>query len=309
MDFDIYSSAAVDLDFLSPEVGVSSLSCRSLSSVVSCSGVGIHSGKAVTMRLLPAVSGSGIVFHRLDIAGAAGYVGARYANVFDTKLCTRIRNDSGVIVSTIEHICSALYGLGISDVLIELDGEEVPIMDGSCRDFVSLISSAGLCDLPDRREVLRVLRDVEVLGDDGRSCRLEVCDDSLFSFDLDFSSGLVCESYSFSLSINSFGSDIASARTFGLVSDLEALRSAGYALGASYSNVIGLGSGGVVNEGGLRYEDELVRHKILDAMGDLCLSGYLILGHYVGDRSGHGLNNSLVRELFSDPDNYRIELG
>ena len=308
MDFDVSSNLAEEaVPISSVDNAVQVLYRRSLRDSISCSGIGLHSGKAVNMRLVPSEPGSGVVFKRLGVAGDSAYIRASYENVFSTERCTSLRNSSGVVVSTVEHICSALYGLGISDVLIELDAEEVPIMDGSCQDFVAMMNDVGLVEFSDKREVLRVLRDIEVSHADGRSCRLEVADDSIFSYNLDYSN-LVCGSYDFSLTVGSFDSDIALARTFGDVSDLDYLRENGFALGADYSNVIALDSGRVMNEGGLRCDDEMVRHKILDAMGDLYLSGYPILGRFVGDRSGHGLNNLLLRKLFSDKKNYTIEL-
>ena len=273
---------------------------RTLSRPIGCAGVALHSGAPVEMRLLPGELNSGIVFVRTDLPAAQAAIPALWNNVVDTTLCTVIANDRGARVATIEHLMAALHGCGVDNAVIEVDGPEVPILDGSSDPLVGLIGSAGTTAQPGSRRAIRVLHPVSV-GDAGRGARLTPAPASTFTMELDFPDRPIApQSGTVQLDDGSFRRHVAPARTFGFLEEVEALRRHGFARGGSLDNAIVLDGARVLNEGGLRFPDELVRHKLLDAIGDLYLAGMPIIGQFHGWRSGHAVNNALLHALFAD---------
>jgi UDP-3-O-[3-hydroxymyristoyl] N-acetylglucosamine deacetylase len=279
---------------------------RTLKTSIDCSGVALHSGDKVSMTLHPADADSGIVFKRTDIAGKGAVIPATWDRVTNTRLCTTLGNEDGITIGTVEHLMAALAGCGIDNALIELNGPEVPIMDGSSQPFVFLIECAGVVEQDPPRRVIRVLKTVSV--NDGEA-RLSPGSHLSLDFEIDFGDDLVSKQYlSIGVVNGSFAKELARARTFGFLHDVEALRAAGLAKGGSLDNAVVVSGDGVLNEGGLRYEDEFVRHKILDAIGDLYLAGAAIIGKFQGVRSGHATNNALLRALFADPDAWEYDV-
>lgn len=275
---------------------------KTLNSSIVCSGIGLHSGHPVTMTLRPAGVNTGIRFVRTDIAGSdkARDIAADWQSVVDTRLCTVLGNADGVTVSTVEHLMAALAGCGIDNLLIELNGPEVPIMDGSALPFVALIERAGITAQAAARRAIRVIKPVEVRDGD-RRVSVTPASTISFSFEIDFPDAAVARQEGYiRLANGAFKSDLAQARTFGFMRDVEMLRANGFALGGSLDNAIVVDEGKIVNAEGLRYGDEFVRHKVLDAVGDLYLAGAPILGHFHGVRSGHALNNQLLHALMAD---------
>lgn len=279
---------------------------KTLKSAISCTGIGLHSGEKVSMTLLPADVDAGITFRRTDVAGEGAEIKAAYDNVCDTRLCTTIGSKDGKTIGTVEHLMAALSGAGIDNVTIEVGGAEVPIMDGSAAPFMFLIDCAGVVEQDATRKVIRVLRTVSITEGD-KTATLEPADGFALDFAIDFSSPVVA-SQDFSVGLNDgvFKDEIARARTFGFMHEVEALWAAGLAKGGSLDNAVVISGDKIMNEEGLRFDDEFVRHKILDAVGDLYLAGNPLQGQYTGIRCGHALNNQLLRVLFSDPENYEI---
>ncbi|MCZ6522989.1 MAG: UDP-3-O-acyl-N-acetylglucosamine deacetylase [Alphaproteobacteria bacterium] len=271
---------------------------------ISCAGVGLHSGARVNMTLEPAAPDSGVVFRRSDDAGGGGLVPARVEHISDSTLCTTLCNRDGVTVSTVEHLMAAFAGCGVDNVLVDLDGPEVPIMDGSSAPFVFLIECAGVVEQPARRNAIRVLERVEVR--DGESAAsLVPAEGFSISFEIDFASAAVArQDCYFTFRNGNFKSQLSRARTFGFADDVERLRALGLGRGGSLDNVVVVSGQRVLNEDGLRYEDEFVRHKALDSIGDLYLLGAPIIGHFHGRRSGHALNHRLMRELLADRESW-----
>jgi UDP-3-O-[3-hydroxymyristoyl] N-acetylglucosamine deacetylase len=278
---------------------------RTLKHRISCTGVGLHSGARVAMTLHPADPGTGVVFRRSGTPVGQGVVSARWDNVTETTLCTTIANDAGTRIATIEHLMAAFSGCGLDNVLVEIDGPEVPIMDGSAAPFVFLIECAGLVEQDEPRRAIEVLRPVEI--DDGRRrVSLRPADGFFLSLDIDFERGnLGRQTYDFEVTGLSFKDELSRARTFGFIDDIENMRRNGYARGGSLQNAIVVGHDGILNTDGLRYDDEFVRHKALDVVGDLFLAGGPLLCRYEGVRAGHGLNNQLLRSLFADESAWR----
>ncbi len=292
---------------------------HTLKNAINCSGVALHSGVKVAMSLHPAPADTGVVFVRTDI-GASGLdtavdaaadtdspaeLPARWDTVSDTVMSTTVQNDAGVKVATIEHLMAALAGCGIDNVRVELDGPEVPIMDGSSAPFVFLIECAGVQPQQARRRSVRVLRRIEI--DDGeRRAVLLPSDGFTVSVEIDFDSPAIAEKAGyFDLHNGGFKRDICRARTFGFECEVDRLMNLGLAQGGSLDNAVVVGRDDeIMNEGGLRYVDEFVRHKVLDCVGDLYLAGGPILGHFAGQRTGHTSNNQILRKLFSDPANW-----
>lgn len=264
------------------------------------------------MRILPAGVDHGIVFHRADIVRDAAAERARipalWDRVSDTRLCSMLANGAGATVGTVEHIMAALAGCGIDNALISLDGPEVPIMDGSAAPFVFLLQCAGIIAQEAPRRVIRVLKRVEVQEDDGARVCLEPAADFSVDMTIDFPSAAIAQQRRQHKGYNgAFIDTIAEARTFGFLHEVEALRAAGLARGGSLDNAIVVAGDRIMNEGGLRYDDEFVRHKILDAVGDLYLAGAPLLARFTGYRSGHRHNNKVLAALFADATAYRVE--
>ncbi|WP_169568454.1 UDP-3-O-acyl-N-acetylglucosamine deacetylase [Sneathiella limimaris] len=275
---------------------------KTLRNSISCTGVGVHSGKVVNMSLKPAEPNSGVLFRRTDVEGDAANIPARYDTVSDLVMCTTIENEHGVKVATIEHLLAALSGSGVDNVLIELDGPEVPVMDGSSAPFVFLIECADLVEQAAPRQYIKILKEVSV-SEGQATATLSPGDHMTVSFEIDFENKRIGrQSCQFNLRNGTFKNEISRARTFGFLSELEQLKSMGLAKGGSLDNAIVLSGEDVLNEEGLRYQDEFVRHKALDAIGDLYLAGAPIIGQFQGVRSGHALNNKLLHALLADED-------
>ncbi len=276
---------------------------------ISCTGVGLHNGEKVCMTLHPAEANTGIVFLRGDVEGDAALIPADYRNVVDTVMRTTIGNGHGTTVSTIEHLMAALMGCGVDNAIVEVDGPEVPIMDGSAAPFVFLIECAGLEPLQAPRRSIEVLKTVEVRNGVS-SARLVPADSFFVSFEIVYDSPLVKRQRCALQPLNgAFKEEVCRARTYGFMNEYEELRSRGLARGASLKNAVVVADDQILNEDGLRYEDEFVRHKVLDTMGDLYLAGAQLQAHFEGIRSGHGLNNRLLHALFDDPDAWRANGG
>ena len=275
---------------------------RTLKTAIGCTGVGLHSGLKISMILRPAEPDSGIAFRRTDIAGGGAVIAARWDNVSDTRLNTCIANRDGVAVRTIEHLMAALAGLGIDNLIIDINGPEVPVMDGSAAPFVFLMECAGVVEQAAPRRAIRILKPV-VIRDGDKMASLRPADSFSVQVDIDFAAPVVGRQHCFlGLSEGRFKSEISRARTFGFEQEVAAMRAAGLGKGGSLDNAVVISGDGrhVVNDEGLRYDDEFVRHKALDAIGDLYLAGQPLLGHYHGIRPGHALNNQLLREFLSD---------
>jgi UDP-3-O-[3-hydroxymyristoyl] N-acetylglucosamine deacetylase len=275
---------------------------KTLKTRISCSGVGLHTGRRVTLTIGPAAIDTGIQFKRIDPAGLGAVIPARWNHVVDTRLCTVIGNGDGVVVSTVEHLMAAFSGLGVDNAMIEIDGPELPIMDGSADAFVFLIECAGIIEQSAPRKRIRILQPISV-GDERASASLTPAPFSSLDFALDFANPAIGQQEkSMMLTEDCFKRELSRARTFGFADEVEMLRKAGLARGGSLDNAVVIGVDRVLNREGLRYGDEFVRHKMLDAMGDLYLAGAAIEGRFWGSRSGHALNNQLLRALFADTD-------
>lgn len=273
---------------------------RTIANTVETSGVGLHSGKKVQMSLRPASQNSGIRFRRMD-TDPVKEVHAISENVTDTNLGTTISQNETSIM-TVEHLLSALAGLGIDNLFIDLHGPEIPIMDGSAASFVLLIESAGILEQSAPKKFLRIKKNIRV-EEDGKFAEFRPYNGYRLTFDIEFEHPMIQNElthYSFDFSTMSFLEQISRARTFGFLKDIESLRSNNLALGGSLDNAIVLDDYNIINKDGLRFEDEFVRHKILDAIGDLYLMGHILIGEYYGFKSGHDLNNKLIRKMYSD---------
>ncbi|MBS9778125.1 MAG: UDP-3-O-acyl-N-acetylglucosamine deacetylase [Gammaproteobacteria bacterium] len=280
---------------------------KTLKQPVEISGVGLHSGKTVTMRLVPAKANSGIVFVRTDLNPAQRFRSSAEL-VTDTQLCT-VMEKGKAKVATIEHIMSALSGLGVDNVEIHLDAPEIPIVDGSSAPFVYLIQSVGLVSQDATRKYLVITEDVEVRDGDKWARFKPFSQGFKLDFSIDFAHPAIRDrnnSAQLTLTTQNYIQEISRARTFGFLKDIEYLRQNNLALGGSLDNAVVLDEYRVLNEGGLRYDDEFVRHKMLDAVGDLYLEGLSIVGHYIGYKSGHAMNNMLFRELLANKSAYEI---
>jgi UDP-3-O-[3-hydroxymyristoyl] N-acetylglucosamine deacetylase len=272
---------------------------RTLKNSIRATGVGLHTGEKVYMTLRPAVPNTGIIFRRVDLESPVE-VHAKALNVGDTMLGTTIMNGD-VRVSTVEHLLSALAGLGIDNAYVDLSAPEVPIMDGSAGPFVFLLQSAGIEEQNAHKRFIRIKSPVEV-HDGDKWARFEPFDGFKVSFQIDFDHPIFkkhTQTATVDFSTTSFVKEVSRARTFGFMRDIEMLRQKHLTLGASLDNAIALDDYRILNEDGLRYEDEFVKHKILDSIGDLYLLGHSLIGAFSAYKSGHGLNNSLLRALLA----------
>ncbi len=273
---------------------------QTLRNRISCTGVGLHGGINVSMTLWPAEVGAGIVFRRSDLAGDAAEIAAHWDNVTGTMLGTTVTNAQGTSVATIEHLMAALAGCGVDNVVIELDAGEVPIMDGSSAPFVFLIECAGVIAQDAPRRMIRVLKPI-IVEDDGRSVSLRPAERFTLRFEIDFDSAVVAhQECDFDTATMTFKDELCRARTFGFMHEVDALRARGLVRGGSLENAVIVGQDGVLNEDGLRFDDEFARHKALDAVGDLYLAGAPLLARYEGIRAGHEMNSRLLQALFAD---------
>jgi UDP-3-O-[3-hydroxymyristoyl] N-acetylglucosamine deacetylase len=279
---------------------------RTLRSSTKTTGVGLHTGARVELVLRPAPPDTGIVFHRTDLPGMPS-IAALAANVGDTRLSSTL-NGEGTSVSTVEHLMSALAGMGIDNLHVDIAGPEIPIMDGSAGPFVFLLQSAGIVEQAISKRYLRVVETLEARDGD-KWARFEPCNGFRLDFTIDFPHpvfGLENRQVVVDFAEHSYAKEVARARTFGFMQDLEAMRAAGLGLGGSLQNAVVLDEFGVLNSEGLRYDNEFVRHKVLDAIGDLYLLGHPLIGQYTAYKSGHALNNQLARALLARPDAFEI---
>jgi UDP-3-O-[3-hydroxymyristoyl] N-acetylglucosamine deacetylase len=273
---------------------------KTLRSPVHCTGVGLHSGRKVAMALKPAEPNAGVTFVRTDIGGVT--IPGRWDHVVDTRLCTVVGNSDGVTIGTVEHLMAALSGLNVDNVTVEVDGPELPVMDGSSVPFVFLIECAGLLEQACARRAIRVLKPVSAAGA-GWAVSLVPSNGFSVGVEIDYGRSVVGrQSLVMDLVGGAFKKELARARTFGFLDEVQELRAAGLARGGSLDNAVVISGDCILNEEGLRYPDEFVRHKVLDAVGDLYLAGAPIIGHFSGIRSGHAGNNRLLRTLFARSD-------
>ncbi len=283
---------------------------RTLKTLTRAVGVGLHSGQRVELTLRPAPPDTGIVFRRVDLPNPVD-IPVTAESVTDTRMASTI-GAGGAKVHTVEHLMSACAGLGLDNLYVDITAEEVPILDGSSSSFVFLLQSAGIELQKAPKRFIRVLKTVEVRegeGDNLKWARLAPYHGYKLSFEIDFAHRVVDstgQSYEFDLGRDSYSRDIARARTFGFTKDVEMLRANGLGLGAGLDNAVVMDDYRVLNADGLRYDDELVKHKILDAIGDLYIVGKPLLAAYSAFRSGHALNNKLLRALLAQPESYEI---
>ena len=277
---------------------------HTLAREVSLDGLTLHAGVRSHLRLLPAHAGAGIVFRRVDLKDAAP-ISALWSNVAETRLGTVLRGPEGSSIGVVEHLMAALAGAGIDDCLIELNGPEPPLLDGDALSFLVHIDRAGTA-AQGSREAIRLNRPVEVASSSA-SARLLPSDAPAFFFAIDFESAAIGrQEFSCAFDRETFAREIAPARTFGFLNEAEQLRAAGYGRGADLTNTLVIDGDVLLNPELRRFPDEFVRHKILDAVGDMKLAGYPLIARFEGRKSSHALNNQLLRALFADPANYRI---
>lgn len=289
-----------------PDPHVAFVMQRSLKAPISCVGVGLHSGAKVAMRLLPADADHGVVFRRTDLGLD---IAAHHDRVVDTRLCTVLAHKErpDCRVGTVEHLMAAFSGLGVDNAVVEVDGPELPILDGSAQSFVFLLDCAGYTLQNTPRRVIEVLRTVRV-SDGPAFAELRPTEDGcVIDVSIEFSAAAIGrQSATHRLDPETFRRDIAPARTFALLAEVDAMRRAGLARGGSLENAIVVDGARILNSGGLRMDDEFARHKLLDVIGDLALAGASIQGRYLAHRPGHALNNRLLRALLADPTGWRL---
>lgn len=279
---------------------------RTLKRVVKASGIGLHSGQKVMINFVPHTVNSGIVFRRIDIEPHID-LPADAMLIQEAFMCSNLIKDQ-VKVGTIEHVMSAIAALGIDNLIIEVSASEVPIMDGSAGPFIYLLMQGGLVEQDAAKKFIKILKPVEAYIDDKKAIFTPHQGFQL-NFTIDFNHPAIAkehQSATIDFSTETFVYEVSDARTFGFMKDLDFLKANNLALGASLENAIGVDDTGVVNEEGLRYSDEFVRHKILDAVGDLYLLGHQIIAKFDAYKSGHALNNQLLRNVYADPSNYEI---
>lgn len=270
---------------------------QTLKTVIGCRGVGLHSGHKVSMNLVPAPPATGIVFRRTDIGAE---IRAVWENAVESANCTMLADRAGRTVGTVEHLMAALAGAAVDNLIVELDGPEVPIMDGSAAPFMFLIECAGVVEQDMPRRAIKVLKAVSVVDEEAMTALYPDLGFSM-SFEIDFDSALIRrQKMSMAIGTGSFKSELSRARTFGFLDDVDRLRAAGLARGGSLDNAIVVDGDQVLNREGLRYDNEFVRHKLLDAVGDLYLAGAPIIGRFRGVRSGHSHTRRLLAALFAD---------
>ena len=271
-----------------------------------CAGVGLHSGERVRVSIRPAPVGSGIVFVRTDIVGD-NRIPVTAEAVSESRLCTVITNAAGVSVATIEHLMAALAALDVDNAIVELDGPEVPIMDGSALPFVQLLDRAGRRRQEVERQFIEILETIEVVDGD-KTVRLSPCDRFEMAFEIEFEARVIGrQRVDLAVTEQTFRDELADCRTFGFLSEVQALREAGLARGGSLENAVVIDGERVLNPEGLRRSDEFVRHKALDAVGDLYVLGAPLLGRFEGVCAGHALNNRLCRALLARPHAWRLQ--
>jgi UDP-3-O-[3-hydroxymyristoyl] N-acetylglucosamine deacetylase len=273
---------------------------QTLANSVSCTGIGLHSGEPVTMTLRPAPSDTGVVFvNRNGHAGSS--LAASVEHLVPTELCTAI-SGNGFQVKTIEHVLAALAGMNVDNIYVDLDAGEAPVMDGSSAPFVRLIQSAGVVSQNKSQTYLKMTRPLEVV-DGSRRIRIEPSATPRITYSIQYDHPLIqTQTYSYEHSARAFGSEIAEARTFGFLQEVEALWARGLGRGGNLDNTVVLSGEGILNESGLRFTNEFVRHKVLDLIGDFSLLGLPFIGHLIADRSGHALHTKLVKQILDHPE-------
>ena len=279
---------------------------RSIKTAIKATGVGLHSGRKVNMTLRPAAPDTGVVYRRMDLPQPVD-IRADALAVTDTRLCSALEG-KGAKVATVEHLMSALAGLGIDNIYVDLDAPEVPIMDGSAGPFVFLLQQAGIEEQRAAKKFFRIRKAVEVRDGD-KWARFDPYDGFKLSFSIVFDHPAFeksAQTFSIDFAETSYAKEVARARTFGFAQEVEALRSHGLALGGSLDNAVVLDESRVLNNGGLRYADEFVKHKVLDAIGDLYLVGHPVIGAFSAHKSGHALNNQLLRTTLADKDAWEL---
>ena len=284
-----------------------SSSQKTINSKVSCKGIGLHSGIDIFLTLIPAPCDTGIIFKRVDLEDGKNEIKAHYKNVVTTNLGTTISNEFGAKVSTIEHLMAAIWGCAIDNLVVEVNGPEVPVMDGSSEPFVFLIECAGINNQEKPRKVIEIMKDIKIEEANGKM--IEVSPSKEFAIDLhiDFEHEQVKQqSFDYTSTFASFKNDLCRARTFGFKHEIEHLHKIGLARGGSLDNAILVDENGIVNKEGLRYKDEFVRHKTLDFIGDIYLAGYFIVGHFKASKPGHGINNKMLHKLLADETAWRL---
>lgn len=279
-------------------------------SAITINGVGVHSGAPVQMVIKPAFANTGIVFVRTEIQDKENTIPARWDFVTDTRLCTVLSNRDGVSVSTVEHLLSAFAAMGVDNAVVDINGAEVPIMDGSAKCFVDALDAKGLLRQKAFRRILRIKKTVTYREGD-KEVTLSPAAGQFFSFDISFDNAVIGQQkHSHEVKETSYREDIAAARTFGFLHEVEQLRKMGLAKGGSLDNAVVVDGDKVMNPDGLRFENEFVRHKILDAVGDIYLAGAQMIGRYHGVKAGHAMNNKALHALFADADAFEfVELG
>lgn len=271
---------------------------------ISCFGIGVHSGKETQVTLRPAKDNSGIIFVRTDVSMVDNKIIATYNNVAETTLSTSLKNNANVAVSTIEHLMAAIWGCGIDNLIVEIDGAEVPIMDGSSKTFVFMLECSGIKPLRSPKKQLKLLKEIKV---EDNGTEIFACPADYLKIDLtiDFTSKVIGRQNFIFSKDNNFKNEIADSRTFGFLHELDYLQSKGLAKGASLDNAIGIDKDVILNHEGLRHSNEFVRHKMLDLLGDLYTTGAAnLVAEIHGYKTSHNLNNQFLRKLFSDPYSY-----
>lgn len=277
-----------------------SLTQQTLQNTVNCVGIGLHSGMNVSMVIHPAEVNSGINFVRKDASPGKGFISGRWYNVVDTKMSTTIGNEYGVTLQTVEHLFAALRGCGIDNALIEVDGPEVPIMDGSSAPFVDVLLNAGIKDQKEDRKIIWIQRPIEYRNGD-KYAILMPASSSKYTAEIQFDNTVIGTNiWSFDLTHDDFKNTMACARTFGFADEINSLIEIGLIKGGSLSNAIIVDGQEILNEDGLRFKNEFVRHKVLDCIGDFALVGYQILGHYYARKPGHELNHQFIKALINN---------
>jgi UDP-3-O-[3-hydroxymyristoyl] N-acetylglucosamine deacetylase len=280
---------------------------RTLRTAIHTHGVGLHSGQTIRLSLRPAATDEGITFRRTDLSGPAALLPATHDRITDTRLCTVLENAYGTKIGTIEHLMAALWGAGLDNVIVEIDGPEVPIMDGSSEPFMALIAQAGIEVQEAPRRLLVVDETIEVRDGDSVA-RIELHDGFVLDVSIDFAHAAIgAQRAEYDFSDTTFAEAISKARTFGFAEDVERLRAAGLARGGSLENAVVVGPEGVLNAEGLRYRDEFVRHKALDCLGDYFLCGHRLVGRITTSRPGHRINNLLMRALMANPQAWHLQ--
>lgn len=275
---------------------------------IKCDGIGLHSGVEVSLKIKPSAAQYGIWFRRTDINTKDNMIAAHYLNVSESELCTTLSNESGATISTVEHLMAAFAGCGIQNALVEVDGPEIPIMDGSSDWFVRKIISVGTKQLIEPLRVIHVKKEISVKTDNSFASITPFSELSI-SFEIDFEDEAIgYQKKSLNMANGSFVKELCNSRTFCRNSDVEAMKKNGLALGGSLDNAIVVSGEKVLNPEGFRYTDECVRHKMLDVLGDLALAGVPIIGAFKGSKSGHSLTNKLLRKLFSDSSAFEMSV-